>query len=582
MRYRGWSLLLFAATLFQCRKAEELHTRPVAIATVSSQQSLTTTVFSFNMTDTWIDNSFSNRAFFTWDWNGDGIWDTPLSNKRIFEHRFLVPGDYQTRVMVMDLKGLSDTLQFAFKIGQGYSKPRAKFSITPRAGNPYTLFKFDATDTQDDEDSLETLRFKWDLNGDGNFETGFSNSSVLQYQYLATGIYQPVLEVIDPKGLTNTVTGKVEVTLWDTLIVADFEWSPKFPVNKSPVTFNAGLSHDPVHPEKGMKYKWDWQNDGVFETQWSDSPLANFTFPVEIPYFVRLQVMNYLGLINEVVKEVLVNHKNEPPTAFIDVSSFGGNTQTKIHFDYWDSHDLEDAPSQLLSRWDWNGDGVWDTGFSGEVEVYHTFTEPGVYTVNLEVRDQGGLTGRAVKTISISNSANATDILIDPRSKSGYEYYGIVKIGNQWWFARNLALDGGYPTSNPPYDDKYMNYHDYGFLYIEQIIDNICPNGWRIPTKDDWDKLFSQYDSSSLYKELLPGGESGFNIVLGGMGINTVYPAMYNGKDNYGFFWSQTKLAGQNAESHWIITFDNIKHRVLKGYMSSSSLYSVRCVKDAN
>lgn len=52
-------------------------------------------------------------------------------------------------------------------------------------------------------------------------------------------------------------------------------------------------------------------------------------------------------------------------------------------------------------RWDFNGDGIWDTDWLSTLSIAHEFPKPGNYTVTLEVRDARGLTNRTTITIII-------------------------------------------------------------------------------------------------------------------------------------------------------------------------------------
>ena len=511
-----------------CTKEEAGHNPPLIVSSFSPGKGLTTTVFKFDLSSSAFEKPDHNKLFFRWDWNNDGIWDSPFSNMLQFDHQYLIAGKRLTKVLAMDLSGLSDTAQFEINVEQGYSKPKPHLVIIPATGTPFTDFVFDASGTKDDEDSIETLKFRWDFNGDRQYEIGYSSKSQYHFQFPTIGIYLPIVEVIDTMGLSNKVAGRVVITLLDPSIVTNFTWTPILPVSEDTIVFDASASHDLLYPEKAMQYRWDWENDGTFDTPFSDTPQAKYSFLSDRLHFVRLEVQNYRGLINEVVKSIMIGHKNQPPVASFVASSIGGNTTTKIRFDLWGSRDPENSPSELLSRWDWNGDGVWDTDFSDKMEVYHIFSEPGVYTVQLNIMDQGGLIDTISKIISIGSGTNQTDILLDKRGGSGWQYYGIVKIGTQWWFAKNLELTG--TSRNPNY------YLDYGCLYPFIELPSVCPDGWRVPTKEDWSKLFSQYDAVTLYDDLLPGGTSGFNAILAGLVDNDVAPPSYSGKDLYGYY----------------------------------------------
>lgn len=82
----------------------------------------------------------------------------------------------------------------------------------------------------------------------------------------------------------------------------------------------------------------------------------------------------------------------EPPTAYFEFSPSVGDVSTVFEFDASGSHDAEDPTTLLKVRWDWDGDGTWDTGWSAELVAYHTFATPGNHTVRLEVMDTDGLT----------------------------------------------------------------------------------------------------------------------------------------------------------------------------------------------
>ena len=66
------------------------------------------------------------------------------------------------------------------------------------------------------------------------------------------------------------------------------------------------------------------------------------------------------------------------------------------------------------------------------------------------------------------------------------QIYKTVKIGNQVWMAENL----NYETENSYcYDDRMSNCLKYGRLYTWSNAMEVCPRGWRLPNKEDWETL---------------------------------------------------------------------------------------------
>jgi hypothetical protein len=78
-----------------------------------------------------------------------------------------------------------------------------------------------------------------------------------------------------------------------------------------------------------------------------------------------------------------------------------GDTTTVFSFTAQASDD-HDPPSAIQVRWDWNGDGTWDTPWSTTKTATHTFGSVDDYTVVVRAIDSGGLTTSKSHVVSVT------------------------------------------------------------------------------------------------------------------------------------------------------------------------------------
>jgi len=130
--------------------------------------------------------------------------------------------------------------------------------------------------------------------------------------------------------------------------------------------------------------------------------------------------------------------------------------------------------------------------------------------------------------------------------------YGVVKIGEQTWMAENLNFETA--GSFCPEGDS-RNCKRLGRLYSWAEAASVCPEGWRLPTKADFEKLIA---------EMLKGGVASSKGDAGaalkakdgwfkkGNGSDVLgfkaLPAGFRGADGkfdgiggYAYFWSATE-----------------------------------------
>jgi len=151
--------------------------------------------------------------------------------------------------------------------------------------------------------------------------------------------------------------------------------------------------------------------------------------------------------------------------------------------------------------------------------------------------------------------------------------YRTVEIGKQIWMAENLNFE---TNGSKCYDDKHDNCDKYGRLYNWEMAMNSCPNGWHLPTVDEFSGLLSKVTNpAKLLAKVgwnankntddygfsgLPGGYYSHNFDLLGTGT---------------FWWTSTEKEDKNKARYlWIpASFSGVDG-------TKSDFFSVRCLKN--
>ena len=198
--------------------------------------------------------------------------------------------------------------------------------------------------------------------------------------------------------------------------------------------------------------------------------------------------------------------------------------------------------------------------------------------------------------------------------------YKTVKIGDQVWMAENLNYAGG--GIGHCYEDVPENCEVGGRLYKWDVAKKVCPEGWHLPSKAEFQTLFSavqlvydKYDkeqysladmfkATSGWKDDYSSWTQGLDVVgfsavpAGGKHIESYRASEYNHAgyaayfltstdyDEYSVYIMQLNLEMYTGEPvvHGVSLVHDYELTQLDGwphYDTKESGYSVRCLKDA-
>ena len=152
----------------------------------------------------------------------------------------------------------------------------------------------------------------------------------------------------------------------------------------------------------------------VYGTRWYTRLIRNGTI---VRIFSRAYNLDGYATRSDLVIVRILNEGGDlsPPEAQFIVSPPTGTVDKVFTFDATLTTDEIDGPEEILVRWDFDGDGVWDHDFDEEltaaIRVTHKYAVPRVYNVVLEAKNsylpnQVGRRQRALEVTNVGGTPN--------------------------------------------------------------------------------------------------------------------------------------------------------------------------------
>lgn len=312
--------------------------------------------------------------------------------------------------------------------------------------------------------------------------------------------------------------------------------------------FDASGSLDAQTTTDQLQVRWDWENSGNW-TPFTPSKSATHLYSKAGTYTVVMEIKDPGGLTHSVTKTITVDETKVETITPAPVTTKPAATKAA-------------APKATPSK-----------------------------TITPKTNSPNTATQETV-TPKPATPANAPDgHLTDPRDGNTYPF---KIIGTQKWMAANLAwlpavspsTDGSQKSpSYYVYDFKgkivaaakgTANYTTYGVLYNWEAAKKACPEGWHLPSQEEWKVLekylgMSEEDlarvdsysvSGAVGGQLKESGTTHWQSPNEGANNSTGFTALPGGYRNafgdfgnqgkYGYFWTSTEGVGTLARYHYM------------------------------
>jgi PKD repeat protein/flagellar hook assembly protein FlgD len=324
----------------------------------------------------------------------DGVERTALFQVTATKATYLAPlagGQHLLEVALKDKAGNQAQAMSRFTISSFRSLPDA----TPTSGPAPLAVTFI---TRAENTDANIIRYRWDFQGDGVFDTDDPGARNYSRTFTQTGIFNAVLEVSDDKNRTVTATVKITVTGNPPVATARIDPS-NGPVPLAVNFTGSGTDRD----GRITKFEWDFQGDGVFDFSSATTGNTTFTYATAGTYNAVFRVTDNDGLTGTAVVAATAVRVGPPgsPTATITspANPVTGNTPLTVSF----NGTGKDADGTITKyEWDFNGDGVYDSSSPTSAAVSFRYESPGTFVVAFRVTDNAGLTGVDTVVVTVN------------------------------------------------------------------------------------------------------------------------------------------------------------------------------------
>jgi hypothetical protein len=187
--------------------------------------------------------------------------------------------------------------------------PTALFTRDPTVGRVGDAFTLNAWPSHDDLTPSGALAVRWDWTSDGTWDTAWDLDKSVTITPAAQGVYTVTLQVHDLMWLADTISLPIYVlpVSANTPPQAYLTVLPLWAQAGAEFELNATGCSDAETPYADLEVRWDWENDGVWNTQFSkNDKVITHIYTEAGPYVVRVEVRDGGSLTDAAVDSFLL------------------------------------------------------------------------------------------------------------------------------------------------------------------------------------------------------------------------------------------------------------------------------------
>ncbi len=330
------------------------------------------------------DSKIPRAGWIEWHFDGNRV----VKSKKTVSHQFNEPGKHTLRVKSCYRRSnpICAETMLNFTIKPKATDFRARIQIQNLTHSNFSSYDknlfFASTGDRVRFSALvksgyygsHRFQYRWDFEGDGDFDTSFSYKSSVEHTFDYSGTFQPKVEVWSD-GITNlrqiVISEKKVFISQNTAPVGDFYSKPAQIFVGERVRFHPKV-WDKQTQNSQLKIRWDIDGDGIWDTIFRNPVSSEWRFNTPGTFHARMQVQDRGGKTKTIEKNITVFAPAEP-VAKVVVSNRYGTTNSSFQFDASRSEGRK-----LQYVWIFPGDGRGiQRHATGSARVTKRFYNPG-------------------------------------------------------------------------------------------------------------------------------------------------------------------------------------------------------------
>jgi uncharacterized delta-60 repeat protein len=292
--------------------------------------------------------------------------------------------------------------------------------------------QFDASSSNDkDEGGYIIKTFDWQFFEGDEWHNDLGAKPT--HIYDSVGEYKAKLRVTDDEGSIDFDSTTVTISI--NQLIAD-AGGPYYAILGEEIEFDGSNSENLNGEITG--YRWDFENDGVFDTDWLDSPTYIHTYENVGDYDVLLQIKDDEDLKSSDTSPVSISVLNYPPSNPLVNGANKGHVDTQYSYTA-----ISDDPDDHKIRYifDWDDDSLKTTSNyinnNEKLPASHIWDIAGIYKINVYAEDEMSMTSDVTEYMVCIDvdiefiEGLLNGYLIDYDLDGIYDYFYNNKTGNE-------------------------------------------------------------------------------------------------------------------------------------------------------